>query len=197
MRINDTMMTNMYNELEENKQVSKLAFDENKFRDWCYTINHVGGLNYRIKTLGDYLLSDYQIPEAMKELVIPRKISVADGDEFKDLKKDSVYGKKVKNVTDGKLLEADEFSTVSKAICNSMRKSNAAMTDLGTASKAVVYSTVQSRTYANETHCLREDSIYVPIILGFDAVDTDFLGTKNDVMFKLWFKAACDAISRG
>lgn len=192
MRINKSLSTAMYKILDEEKQVSRLAFDQDKFHAYCKTINHIGDLSDRVQVLGDFLLKDFQIPSAIKDLVIPRKIRLYDGDEYNNLKdmdyyKGDDFGDKVQ------ILDATEFSSVSKAIVNSQRKSGAAMTDMATASAAVVLSTVQSRVLCDNDNCLRGDELFVPIVLCFNPVDEDFLGTKNEAMLKLWFKAALDA----
>jgi hypothetical protein len=196
MKINKELATQMYNVLDEERQVSKLAFSLNDFLDWCFTVNHIGELNYRSKSIGDYLLSDYEMPAAMKAMAMPRKVSLVSGDEYIDLKDEEVYSK-VKNIEGAKLLDAPKFSSISKGIVNSMRKSNATMVGMDSATAAQLLSTVQDRVTANKTHCLRDSKLYVPIVLQFNPVSDDFLGTKNEVMFKLWFKAACDEISRG
>lgn len=191
MRINKALSTAMYTILDEEKQVSRLAFDQDKFHAYCKTINHIGDLGDRVQVLGDYLIKDFQIPTALKDLVMPRKVALLDGDEYNDLKDSDYYkgddfGDKVK------LLDAAEFSSVSKGIVNSQRKAGAAMTDMATASAATVLSTVQSRVLCGNDYCLREDKLFVPIVLCFNPVDEDFLGTKNEAMLKLWFKAALE-----
>lgn len=196
MKINKEIATQIYNILEEEKQVSKLAFSLKDFLDWCFTVNHIGELNYRIKSIGDYLLSDYEMPAAMKDMAMPRKVSLMSGDEYIDLKDSKVYDKK-ENIEGAKLLEAPKFSSISKGIVNSMRKSNATMVGMDSATEAQLLSTVQDRVTANKTHCLRDSKLYVPIVLQFNPVSDDFLGTKNEAMFKLWFKAACSEISKG
>lgn len=191
MRINKSLSTAMYKILDEEKQVSKLAFDQDKFHAYCKTINHIGRLGDRVQVLGDYLIKDFQIPTALKDLVMPRAVRLYDGDEYNDLK-DSDYYKQDDFGDKVKLLDATDFSSVSKAIVNSQRKSGAAMTDMASASAAVVLSTVQSRVLCDEDNCLRGDGLFVPIVLCFNPVDVDFLGTKNEAMLKLWFKAALD-----
>lgn len=192
MRINKSLSTAMYKILDEEKQVSRLAFDQDKFHAYCKTINHIGTLGDRVQVLGDYLIKDFQIPTALKDLVMPRAVRLYDGDEYNDLKDSDYYKEKDDFGDKVKLLDAADFSSVSKGIVNSQRKAGAAMTDMASASAAVVLSTVQSRALCDENNCLRGDDLYVPIVLCFNPVDVDFLGTKNEAMLKLWFKAALD-----
>lgn len=196
MKINKDLATHMYNVLNDEKQVSKLAFTFQEFLNWCQTINHIGDLNYRIKSIGDYLLSDYEMPKAMAGMAMPRKIALVEGDEYIDLKDSKVYSSEEK-IEGAEILEAPKFSSISKGIVNSMRKSNATMVGMDKATEAQLLSSIQDRITANSEFCLRDAKLYVPIVLQFNPVGDDYLGTKNEVMFKLWFKAACDEICKG
>lgn len=190
MRINENLCTEMYNILNEERQVSRLAFELPEFKRYCKTINHIGKLGERVQVLGDYLISDFLVPSVIKDIVMPRKVRLFDGDEYNDLKDADYYDKD--DFEDLELLDAPKFCSISKGIVNSQRKSGADMTNMAVASAATVLSNVQSRVLCDDDNCLRGDELFVPIILSFNPVDSDFLGTKNEAMVKLWWKSAID-----
>lgn len=142
-----------FQELEEGAEISRLKIDKARWCNYLHTIDTINDCAYLKKNIivDDEVqpLQDYLVPDALKELIYPSKLSLAHGDNFVDVMvrpKDieafvSLSGYEVDANKDDKsneaavtisykVLDPRVFNLTSKAIVGSRRKSEAPMVDV-------------------------------------------------------------------
>lgn len=204
MIINNEMNKEMYNELLETKEISSLSFNEKDLRDWSHTLNSVSGLSYKRRQLGDDELDEFKVPAALRDLVVPRKISRELGEDFRDFKGAS-YTKYSENLDKhgmqgAQLLDAVKFNRISKGIVGSRKASNASMVSITEESKEVTIDSISDRLVnltnsSNKVHS--STTHYYPVDYNQDNFMEDEFYTQEAVnMARKWFADALNNIKR-
>jgi len=201
MIINKNTATVMYNKIEETKEISKLSFEQAKFDRYCHTLNKIAAINYKVRMFGDFEISMFKVLPCMSQLVIPRKISFGQGEEWADFRADSYKEyKPEKYGFDAKIeaLDADEFNSITKGIAGSRKKSIEG-TELSVYSCEGSYEEVKMRV-ADLTKGLSESFValqadyFVPVDFKFLPYKEDFYTMKAEVNFRMWFENALNNI---
>lgn len=200
MIINGELVTKMYEEMDGTKQISRLSVDEDKFRNWCHTLNVISGMSYRKRMLGDDELCDFEVPSALQDIVVPRRISRELGDEFRDLRGKSyeqyMNNLDVHGMTGCKTLDSIEFNRASKAIAGS-RKAQFNGTPIDTLSKEVVeeacYDRLNDLSSGLDMAMVKMGTRnYVPIDFTISYMEDEFYTQKVKSVFLKWFSDSLD-----
>lgn len=128
MIINRKFGLKLYNAILKAKKISKLAFEEDEFLNWCHTLNVIAGLPYDVELLGKYDLDKYMVPTVFTDLVIPRKISFAEGIKWEDVRS-KAYVEYMDNranygMVDCEILVPLSFNEITVAILGAVKKSD-------------------------------------------------------------------------
>jgi hypothetical protein len=126
MIINKRFSKRLFNAILKAKKISKLAFEEEEFTNWCHTLNVISGLPYDVELLGHYQIAKYEVPNVFTDLVIPRKISMKEGIKWSDIRSE-VYVNYMNQLVeydmkDAKVLVPLEFNEITTAILGAVKK---------------------------------------------------------------------------
>lgn len=126
MIINKSFARKLYNAILKAKKISKLSFEEGEFINWCNTLNVIAELPYDVELLGRYELERYYLPRVFADLVVPRKISHAEGIKWKDIRSKD-YTKYSDNLPKYDMVGTEvlvplEFNEITAAILGAVKK---------------------------------------------------------------------------
>lgn len=205
MIINKKLCTEMYTELDETKIISKLSFSQEDFRDWCHTTNYVATLGYKRRLLGEDELSEFKAPTALKDMIIPRKISYELGEDWKQLRGKSYDEYKTNpgkyGMQDAKLLDAVKYNRISRGIAGSRKAQDKGYTTLDVPSAECTLSTVESRIADlskgyDKARVLVGTEHYVPVDFNQNFMEDDFYTQKPEAMYLKWFAEALNNLAK-
>lgn len=198
------MSNDMYNEILDTKEISRLSFEKEDLRNWCHTINTITGLSYKKRQLNDDELVEYKVPAALRDIIVPRKISRELGEDFRDFKGLSYanYSNELEKhgMKNARVLDAVKFNRISKGIMGSRKASNGAMVSVTEESKEVTVDSIadrlnnlsdaDSKVHASNKH-------YYPVDYSQDNFMEDEFYTQSSVkMARKWFADALDNMKR-
>lgn len=126
MILNKAFAKKLYVAVLTAKKISKLAFSEDEFINWCHTLNHLASMEYDLEMIGAYDMNRYHVPKAFRDLVVPRKISYQPGTKWTDIRSNEykVYDANLDkyDMGDANILYPLKFNEVSNAILGSQKK---------------------------------------------------------------------------
>ena len=184
MKLNDINVNSMYETMMGAKKISKLPFELDQFRNWCYTLNAINAMEYGMTMLGAYPVSEYKIPTALKEMVVPSKVNMVISDIATDFK-GAVYFQQ--SSFDGRVLSPVQFNIVTKGIVGARRSADNGVA-VDTLRVASTISNVHDRAYLDGTeHCYKTTNAYCPMALSTAFIDINSMTEHIDFVFDTWF----------
>lgn len=127
MIINKVFAKKIYRGITKAKIIGSLCFSENDFYNWCHTVNVINGTDFDEDVLnGRWKLEDYKVPNALSDLVIPRKISLEEGLAWNDLRANDyteyVNNLKKYDMEEQNLLKPIYFNEITNGILGAAKK---------------------------------------------------------------------------
>ncbi len=207
MIINKVMSETIFKAVDARKQISKLGFTQNDFDRYCHTLNRIASLDYTDELLNGFNLDKFLVPKAFKGLVIPRKISLEEGTNYKDLRASSYEDYSPEdagydaNIKDMKPLE---FNTITSCLFSARRKtmSDNEVFKVKELNGAKALSSYKDRVVFREEgqefsdiHVLANATPFIPIDFSIAFQYDNYYTISMEVMLEDWIEKALDDLS--
>lgn len=153
MKINDNHVNIIYKACEKYSARNQMNVTKKEIKEWTTIINIVNSMKEDQTKLGQYSITDYEIPAAFKQLVLPVRVSLTGSEEETDFlchdhyceKKVAVNEETGKEETSyvpvtGKIISPVDFNEISDALVINVNQSKVVDYDkvnLETARKAL------------------------------------------------------------
>lgn len=205
MIINKDKAIQLYNTVEETKEISKFGASEAQVVRWCHTINDMATKDWKIPMYNGYEFSDYEVPTALGELVVPRRISMDADISYRNMRSEAYKLYKPENFgydKDIQVMDALEFNIVSKAILGTRKAPASNVTEVDKLNKEHSYEKVKDRLVKVGTDVKEWDNLlipastkhYLPIGFEWNAFEDYEYVQSADKQFKLWLFNALNSM---
>ena len=206
MIINKRFARKLYCAILKAKKISKLAFEEDEFFDWCNTLNVMAELPYDIELLGKYELEKYYVPRVFADLVIPRKISHAEGIKWKDIRSEdyTTYSDNLSkyDMDKRKTLVPLTFNEITAAILGAVKKDVNGNTQIVTELNGEVTSADYLEKFADlskdedKTMVATRNEQFIPVAVDStnDLMQSKYYNQYLDVCLDSWIEEAINSL---
>lgn len=129
MKINDNHVNIIYKACEKYSARNQMNVTKKDIKEWTTIINIVNSMKEDQTKLGEYSITDYEIPTAFKQLVLPVRVSLTGSEEETDFLCHNHYCEKKVAVNEetgeeetyyvpvtGKIISPIEFNEISDAL---------------------------------------------------------------------------------
>lgn len=184
MKLNERNVKDMYATIEGAKKISRVPFEVDQFRNWCYTLNIINGLEYGKTMVDGYSVAEYLIPDFMKSMVVPSKINFVISDIAKDMK-GKIYFED--GALKGGILSPLQFNLISSGILGA-RRSSATTTSVDNLRVASTLNDISERAYlAGSELAYNRVNAYCPIAISVELIQQTACTEDINDVFAKWF----------
>lgn len=208
MIINKDKAIQIYNTVEETKEISKFGASQEQVIRWCHTINDMATKDWRVPMYNGYNFSDFEVPSALSDLIVPRKIAMDSDVSYRDMRSQSykLYKPELYGFDkDIQVMDALEFNIVSKAILGTRKADSSRVSKVSEYNTIHAYESVKSRlvkvgSEANEWNNLMipaSTKHFIPIGFEWNALEEYEYVQSVEQQFKLWLFNALNSLKGG
>lgn len=196
MIINKELSNLTYDLINDNKQISKLGFDQNKWDRVCHTINEANKVQHGKTMLGGEPMVEYMIADIIKSMILPSYISLNSTTDYVNIKSDKY--EKYEPAEHGfdaniKICTPLEFNSVMSNIYSARRKP-AAKSEIKSLRDIKQISDVADQAYIEGGLVKSNDGGCFPIEVTVQLRHEDTLSEDPKKTFAKWFLSAFESI---
>lgn len=178
-------------EVKDMRKDSHVRLSNADVKNWIFTINKIASLKSGVTMFNNEELSEFKVPKALSQLVIPSKITVSLGNferdfrsrDYKNFVMSSWHTATDNDSYEPELLDAEEFGKVTVKLLRSFKMSETEVVAVSELREENTLANFQDRAIKSGK-VIKAKTAFIPIKVDFFKYEDDEYTYSVDKMFK-------------
>lgn len=182
-------------EVKDMRKDSHVKLSHADIKNWIFTINKIASLKSGVTMFNDEEISEFKVPKALSQLIVPSKITVSLGNferdfrskDYKNFVMSSWHKATETDSYEAKVLDAEAFEKVTIKLLRSFKMSETDVVAVSELREENTLANFQDRAIKSNK-VIKSNTAFIPVKVDFFKYDDDEYTYSVDKMFKQYCK---------